>query len=139
MKIKYIILIIPIILFSCKSQNKIPNIDFYNATWELEYISGPRIAFKALYPNKKPIINFNSENNTVVGNSSCNGYSAPFNLNGNALSFGEPGPSTLMYCGEGEKVFLNMMKKINAYSFDEAGKLQLLMNEVPVMRFNKAN
>ena len=41
----------------------------------------------------------------------------------------------MMYCGEGEQQFLSMMKKINKYSIDKDGKLILMINEVPMMRF----
>ena len=111
----------------------------YSSTWELEYLSGPRIAFEGLYPDKKPQITFNKDTKKVVGNNGCNGYNADYTLNGNSIYFGEPGPSTLMYCGEGETFFLNTIKKINSYSIDKDGKLNLMMNEVTMMRFKKAN
>ncbi|WP_369995974.1 META domain-containing protein [Winogradskyella sp.] len=109
----------------------------YDITWELEYITGPRIAFDGLYPDKKPKISFNKDTKKVSGNNSCNGYTADFTIEEDAISFGEPGPSTLMYCGEGEQVFLNIMEKINTYSFSEDGKLNLLMDDVVMMRFHK--
>jgi heat shock protein HslJ len=111
-----------------------------NATWELEYISGPRIAFEGLYPNKKPQITFNTTTNDVSGTSSCNGYGAKFSSNGKTISFGEPGPTTMMFCeGGGEQTFLNMIKKIDNYSIDNDGKLNLNIGEVPMMRFKKVN
>lgn len=109
----------------------------FDITWELEYITGPRIAFDGLYPDKKPKISFNKDTKKVSGNNSCNGYTADFTIEEDAISFGEPGPSTLMYCGEGEQVFLNMMERINTYSFSEDGKLNLLMDDVVMMRFHK--
>jgi len=42
-----------------------------------------------------------------------------------------------MYCGKGEKVFLNMMKKINKFEIDADGKLNLMINDVSMMRFHK--
>src|SRR5690606_27494349 len=36
-------------------------------TWELDYISGPRIAFAGLYPNKKPILTFDMAEGRVSG------------------------------------------------------------------------
>lgn len=128
------------LVMACGSQKEMTKTDqLYNATWQLEYMSGPRIAFEGLFPDKKPELTFNKESNEVTGNSSCNGYSAPYTLNGMSISFGEPGPSTMMYCGEGEQQFRNMMKKINAYSFDADGKLNLMLNEVPMMRFKKVS
>ncbi len=110
-----------------------------NTIWELEYISGPRIAFEGLYPDKKPKITFNTAINEVSGTSSCNGYMAKFTLDGKTISFGEPGPTTMMFCeGGGEQTFLQMMKKVNNYSIDKDGKLNLNVGEVPMMRFKKS-
>ena len=109
-----------------------------NATWELEYISGPRIAFEGLYPNKKPQITFNTTTKEVSGTSSCNGYMTNYTSDGKTISFGEPGPTTMMFCeGGGEQTFLQMMKKVNNYSINKDGKLNLSIGEVPMMRFIK--
>lgn len=109
----------------------------YGSTWELEYLSGPRIAFEGLFANKKPQLEFNKEESKAIGNSGCNGYSAQFKVDGNTISFGEPGPSTLMYCGEGETFFRNTIKKVNRFKIDENGKLNIMLNDVPMMRFKK--
>jgi hypothetical protein len=42
-----------------------------------------------------------------------------------------------MFCGEGEKSIFDMMRKINKYSIDQNGKLNLMVNEVTMMRFKK--
>ena len=111
-----------------------------NATWELEYISGPRIAFEGLYPDKKPQITFNTATTEVSGTNSCNGYMAKYTSDGKSISFGEPGPATMMFCeGGGDQTFLQMMKKVNNYSIDEEGKLNLNSDKVPMMRFKKIN
>ena len=109
----------------------------YGSTWELEYLSGPRIAFEGLFANKKPQLEFNKEESKAIGNSGCNGYSAQFKVDGNTISFGEPGPSTLMYCGEGETFSRNTIKKVNRFKIDENGKLNLMLDDVPMMRFKK--
>lgn len=110
-----------------------------NATWELEYISGPRIAFEGLYPDKKPQITFNTTTNEVSGTSSCNGYMSKYTSDGKTISFGEPEPTTMMFCeGGGEQTFLQMMKKVNNYSIDKDGKLNLNIGEVSMMRFKKS-
>ncbi|WP_111307427.1 META domain-containing protein [Confluentibacter sediminis] len=127
-----------LMLNACKSTKTMGN-TLYNTTWELEYITGPRIAFNGLYPDKKPQITFNKTTNKVEGHSSCNGYSADFSIHGNSITFGEPGPTTMMYCGQGEQVFLNTIKKVNTYSLDEEGKLILILDDVAMMRFKKVN
>lgn len=119
-----------------KKENTSSN-QLYGATWELEFMSGPRIAFEGLFPDKKPQITFDNSTHQVTGNNGCNGYTATYTLDGGSITFGEPGPSTMMYCGEGEKHFLTMMKKINAYSFHSDGKLNLMIDEVLMMRYKK--
>lgn len=136
-KILYILITL-LCLNACQStKNSADNL--YNTAWELEYISGPKIAFNGLFPDKKPQITFNKTTNNVEGNAGCNGYRAEYTLNGDNISFGEPGPTTMMYCGEGEQTFLSTIKKIDTYSFDEEGKLVLMMGDVAMMRFKKVN
>ncbi|NHN27723.1 META domain-containing protein [Flavobacterium jejuense] len=131
------LLILTMSIGSCSSTKKMTNDGLYNTLWELDYLSGPRIAFDGLYPDKKPKITFNKTTNKVEGNNSCNGYSADYILNGNEISFGEPGPTTMMFCGEGEKFFLTTIKKVNTYTIDSDGKLNLMIGDVPMMRFKK--
>lgn len=129
--------LLTLMLVACNSTQKKANDALFNTTWELEYLSGPRIAFEAVFPDKKPVITFNETTNRVEGNNSCNGYSADFTLEGEAISFGEPGPTTMMFCGEGEQFFLRTIKTINKYEIDDDGKLNLMLDEVPMMRFKK--
>ena len=141
MKNSGLLFFVLVILFSssCSTvkQAKSPD-NLSNTAWELEYISGPRIAFKGLYPNKKPQITFDPITNEVSGSNSCNGYRTKYTLDGKSISFGEPGPATMMFCDAGgEKAFLQIMKKINNYSIDQEGKLNLNIGDVPMMRFVK--
>ena len=116
---------------SCSSSKKTMQDALFTTTWELEYLSGPRIAFEGLYPDRKPKIAFNETSKMVEGTTSCNGYAAEYSLDGNSISFGEPGPATLMYCGEGETFFLNTIKKVNGYMIDTDGKLNLMLDDIP--------
>lgn len=127
------------ILGSCAVNTEKSNTKLLGVIWELEYLTGPKIAFEGLYPDKKPQITFNDATKKAEGTNSCNGYSADYTITGNNISFGEPGMSTMMYCGEGEGFFLNTIKKVNQYKIDENGKLNLMMNDVPMMRFRKIN
>lgn len=126
-------------LGSCGATKKM-NEQLYGTTWQLDYISGPRIAFEGLFPDKKPQITFDRATGQVSGNAGCNGYRADYTVNGAALSFGAPGPATLMFCeGGGEKQFLGMMQKVKAYNIDEAGRLNLLYDGIPMLRFVPMN
>ncbi|PBJ13812.1 META domain-containing protein [Flavobacterium sp. ACN6] len=131
--------VLTLLLTSCMASKDTKNAgNLYDTTWELEYISGPRIAFEGLYPNKKPQITFDEKEKNVYGNNGCNGYSAPYTLNGKSLTFGEPGPATMMFCeGGGEQQFLKQIKLTTSYAIDKDGKLNLIQGDVPMMRFKK--
>lgn len=122
---------------SCGSMKNTESGKLYGAIWELDYISGPRIAFEGLFPDKRPQITFDAKTNKVIGNAGCNGYSAEYTLKDKAISFGEPGPATMMFCGEGEGTFLKMMRKVDTYSIDTENRLNLMVGEVPLLRFKK--
>ncbi len=130
--------ILTLIISACSSLKDIADNKLFNTTWELEFFSGPRIAFSGLYPDKKPIITFNQTTNKAEGTDSCNGYTADYTLNETEISFGEPGPSTLMFCGQGEKIFRDAIRKVNKYKIDEDGKLNLMIDDVIMMRFRKS-
>ncbi len=132
--------LVAIFVSSCSTVKNTKTADnLSSATWEMEYISWTRIAFEGLYPNKKPQITFNTTTNEVNGTSSCNGYMAKYTSNGKTISFGEPGSTTMMFCeGGGEQRFLQMIKKVDNYSIDNNGKLNLNIGEVPMMRFKKS-
>ena len=110
--------------------------DKLSGTWDLNYISGPRITFEGLYPDKKPFISFNFSAKELMGNTTCNGFSAKYTMNGNKISFADP-LKTMMFCeGGGEETFLNMLKKVNRYSLKD-NTLTFLIGDVAVMRFTK--
>ncbi len=134
MKASIILFFSALILAASCSSSKSPTDALFGKTWELEYITGPRIAFDGLFPDKKPQLTFEQETGKVSGTDSCNGYRADYTLSENALSFGEPGPTTMMFCGGSERQFLEMMKKIDGFSFED-DKLNLLMGDIVMMRF----
>jgi heat shock protein HslJ len=106
--------------------------------WELNYISGPRIAFDGLYPDKKPQISFNLPANELGGNTSCNGFSSKITIEGNKISIAEPFAKTMIFCeGGGESTFLNMLKKVNRYTVTDGNTLTFLIDDIAVMRFTK--
>jgi heat shock protein HslJ len=108
-------------------------------TWELNYITGPRIAFGGLYPNQKPTITFDLKEGSVSGGNSCNRYSGKLNADGNKISFKEPMAVTKMFCpGEGEDIYMSTLQKIDSYAISEDGKtLNFIMDDIAMMRFEK--
>ena len=130
--------LISIFLTSCMSMTTNKQDKIFTNAWELEYITGPRIAFDGLFPDQKPIINFNKTPGTVTGTSGCNVYNTNFSASGNSITIEKPLVSTLAYCGEGEGVFLRTMEEITNYRIESDGKLTLLKNSIPFMRFKKS-
>lgn len=136
--------VLGIILFSCNSvQNKTTTTNSakeLNGTWELNYISGPRIAFEGLYPNKKPTITFDTKENRVSGNNSCNSFTGKLNVDGHKISFKDGLASTRMMCmdNQGEQVFMDTMLKITSYDVTDNGKtLNFISGDIAMMRFTK--
>ena len=108
-----------------------------NGTWELNYISGPRIAFSGLYPEKKPTLVFALPGSEASGNTSCNPYSCNITIAGDKISFGEC-RSTMMACeGGGEQVFVKTLKQINRYAISNDTTLSFMMGDIAMMRFVK--
>ncbi len=137
------VLLVSIIVSGCsckkttETQKSASNSSIYDSVWELEYITGPRIAFEGLYPEDKPTITFNETEKTFGGNSSCNVYNGKFTKKGNTIGFGDT-IKTMRFCeGGGEDVYMNTLGKINKMSIDSEGKLLLQMDDITMMRFKK--
>ena len=127
-----------LLLISCSSTKQSTPDSFFGQTWILEYIAVPDTSLDEIFPEKKPEITLDEETGLAVGNSGCNGYQAPYELDGSEISFGEPGPSTLMYCGEGENQFRKTIRQVDQWRYTKEGMLEFLSKGVPVLRFAKA-
>lgn len=142
MKKYFLVLTISILLFvACKSsQTTMNTTDALDGTWQLNYITGPRIAFDGLYPDKKPTIVFDIKENKISGNNSCNQYFGKLIMDGNKINFKEAKMGmTMMACpGEGENVYMKTLEKVDSYSISDDGKtLSFIMGDIAVMRFEK--
>ena len=129
--------LLSVFLMSCSTNMMGDNSKLYDNGWELEYITGPKIAFQGLFPDEKPVISFNKNTNMVTGSTGCNGYNTQYKMSGKMISFEVPATTTMRYCGEGEAVFLKTMKEVKSYRMSTDGKLVLLMNDIVMMRFKK--
>lgn len=136
-KIISVILITISALSACKMMKPNQSPEKLTGEWELNYITGVRIAFNGLYPDAKPSLNFKAPFTEVSGNTSCNGFSTKLTVDGNKMTISQPGAMTMRHCeGEGEMRFMEMMKKVTAYSVDDK-ILTLLQDDIAVMRFTK--
>lgn len=109
-----------------------------NGTWELNYISGPRIAFDGLFPNRKPTLTIDLPESNVSGNGGCNSYRTSMSIDGHNIKFGLIA-ATKMFCeGVGESTYFETLGKIDRFSVSDDGKtLNLIMGDIALMRFEK--
>lgn len=139
MKNIFILVFFSTILISCKCK-KTDSVSKLEGNWELNYISGPKIAFDGLYPNKKPTINFDLKENHISGNSSCNSFNGKLVLDGTKIDLTQPMAMTKMMCqdGQGEQVFMSTLEKVTSYDVTDDGKtLNLISGDIAMMRFTK--
>ena len=121
-----------------KTSGNMTDISALNGTWELNYITGPRIAFDGLYPEKKPTITFDVSISKVMGNTSCNNFNGKLNVTGNKINFNDPMAMTRMMCqGQGETTFMETLKKVDSWTVTDGNTLNLIMGDIAIMRFSK--
>ena len=105
---------------ACNStQTALKTTNTLDGSWQLNYITGPRIAFDGLYPNKKPSISFDLAANKVSGNNSCNQYFGALKVEGNTINFKDAKMGmTMMACmdNQGEMIYMKTLEKIDSYS-----------------------
>lgn len=123
---------------SCTTKKSVSQAELLEGTWQLTYITGPRIAFDGLYPNKKPTIVFDVKNNKIAGNNSCNQYFGTLIIDDNTINFKDAKMGmTMMACeGNGDDLYMETIQKIETYTISEDGKtLNLLIGNIEMLRF----
>lgn len=109
-----------------------------NGSWELADIPGARVSVAGMYPNKKPIITFDVNDNKFVGNTSCNNFSGLLVVYGNKVSFNKSMAMTKMACdGEGESTFVESLKKIDTFTINGDNTLSLNAGGIETLRMVK--
>lgn len=137
-KIMLLIVFIYISFASCTAKKSVPESASLKGTWQLNYITGPRIAFDGLYPDKKPTIVLDIANNKVVGNNSCNQYFGALIFDDKKIDFKNAKMGmTMMACeGNGDKLYMETLKKIETYTITDEGKtLNFLIGNIVMMKF----
>jgi heat shock protein HslJ len=137
-KMALLLVFIGVTLVSCTTTKSTMKTTSLEGTWTLNYITGPRIAFDGLYPNKKPTIVFDLAANKIAGNNSCNQYFGTLIVDGNKINFKDAKIGmTMMACqGNGDTVYMSTLDKIESYTITDDGKtLNFLMGDVVMMRF----
>lgn len=139
-KVFILVLALAVVVAACTTKKNMgTKKDDLSGTWELDYISGPRIAFDGLYPNKKPFLKVEADSNRISGNTSCNSFFGKLNRDGHSISFKDGLGMTKMAClGQGESTFVSTLEKIDKYDITDEGKtLHLIMGDIALMRFKR--
>lgn len=109
-----------------------------NGSWELADIPGARVSVAGMYPNNKPVITFDVNDNKFAGNTSCNNFSGLLVVYGNKISFNKSMAMTKMACqGEGESTFVELLKKIDTFTINADNTLSLNTGGVETLRMVK--
>jgi len=139
-KITLLAVFICMSLASCTTKKIASEKSTLEGKWELNYITGPKIVFDGLYPDKKPTIVFDIANNKITGNNSCNQYFGALVIDGENINFKDAKMGmTMMACqGSGDKLYMETLQKIETYSITDEGKtLNFLIGNIVMMRFNR--
>ena len=103
--------------------------------WELSALNDEEIAANKYL--KTPYIEFNEDNFSVVGNSSCNGFSGLVTLNENEMKFSKVAVTKMMCVHDNiEQSFLKEFNTITNYKLN-GGILELYANTSLKMKLNK--
>lgn len=130
-------LVMLLIISSCASSKNMAK-ELYGHSWRLEsFRTMTNKEFNEVFIEREPRIIFNKSEERVSGTTGCNGYSAEYKINGSSILFGPPGPSTMMYCGEGESKFLDAMTSVNYFDMDGDDRLLLINGEETIMTFTR--
>lgn len=108
-------------------------------TWELDHVANPSGTIEQLYPEKKPNITFNDKEGTYNGYAGCNTFRGKLDKNKETINFTGEMMMTRMACpGDGEKIFLENLKRINHFSVSADGKeLTFIQGDMALMHFHK--
>ncbi|MCA5006065.1 META domain-containing protein [Sphingobacterium bovistauri] len=105
--------------------------------WELDYLGLSSKTLEQLFNSRKPTIEFDIKEETLVGNGGCNNYSGTYNVNGHKINFGAIA-ATKMACPSltGEALYFQNLQKISSYSVHE-NQLTFITDDIAILRFKK--
>lgn len=120
--------------FKLKKENKSA---LLNGKWELDYIGLASKPLDQLFSTQKPTLEFNTQEETLVGNGGCNNYSGTYKVDAHKLKFGAIA-STKMACPtlEGESAYFKNLGRITSFSVNN-DQLTLISDDMAILRFKK--
>lgn len=122
-----------------KPKKKAPAPTALSGSWTLNFITGPRIAFDGLFPDRKPTLEFDTKEKRVYGQAPCNRYNAPYTHKADSLRFSNNIAITMMACdeGQGENLYVQTLKKINRWKLNTDGQLELYNGNTMMLRYQR--
>ncbi len=106
--------------------------------WELSYIYDKFKPFDELFPDKKPTLYFDIINKKAFGYTGCNTFSIFTYLEGNGIDvLGFLGMTEKWCDGDGEDIFLTVLKSAHTFSIDEKGILSFSCGDMEIMKLKK--
>jgi heat shock protein HslJ len=108
--------------------------------WEVHAIYDKFKPFEELFPGKKPRLYFDILNRQIFGFTGCNNFSIFTELAGNEIDvMGFLGMTKVMCDGDGEDIFLTLLKSAHTFVINEEGSLSFLCGSMEIMRLEKVN
>lgn len=107
--------------------------------WRLEFINDSSIQnLETLFPAARPDIVFETGTPRVSGSTGCNQFSGAIRVDGSNLVFDGAFVMTKRACpGDGERIFLDALRKTNAWVLTDPSTLNLIAGNLPHLRFTK--
>ncbi len=108
--------------------------------WEVHSIYDKFKPFEELFPGKKPRLYFDILNMQVFGFTGCNNFSIFTQLEGNEIDvMGFLGMTKVWCDGDGEDIFLTLLKSAHTFLINEEGFLSFLCGSMEIMQLEKVN
>lgn len=108
--------------------------------WEVHSIYDKFKPFEELFPGKKPRLYFDILNRQVFGFTGCNNFSIFTQLEGNEIDvMGFLGMTKVWCDGDGEDIFLTLLKSAHTFLINEEGHLSFLCGSMEIMRLEKVS
>ncbi|MCC5936633.1 MAG: META domain-containing protein [Lunatimonas sp.] len=119
---------------------KITTVAELEGLWEVHSIYDKFQPFEVLFPGKKPRLYFDMINQQILGYTGCNNFSIFTHLQGNEIDvMGFLGMTKAWCDGDGEDIFLTLLKSAHTFAISDEGHLTFLCGNLEIMRLEKVD
>ena len=119
---------------------KVNSVAELEGLWEVHSIYDKFQPFDVLFPGKKPRLYFDMINEQIIGFTGCNNFSIFTSLHGNVIDIMGFLGMTKAWCdGDGEDIFITLLKSAHTFAIDNEGHLRFLCGNLEIMRLEKVD